>query len=419
MSFRAWRTGTIGCLLLAATSTAAYAQLTPEDIDALRLRGMEEGWTFTVGENPATEYPLEQLCGAVEPPDWRDGAIFDACLPSRDLPSYWSWQWGGCTPVKSQGSCGSCWAFGAIGPVESAIRIATSDVVSLSEQWLISCTDSGDCGGGWHTEAYEYLVENGWQDPCGGSGGVLTSDCPYLASNAPCDCPYPHPYPISSWAAVGYVWDIPSVEQIKQAIYDYGPVSACVYVNGAFQAYTGGVFNSCDDNHWINHVVTLVGWSDSQQAWIMKNSWGTGWGAGGYMRIRYNCSHIGYATCYVTYTPQGDCNANGVPDEMDIAQGTSQDCNGNAVPDECDIADGTVADANANGVPDSCEIYPGDVDCDGDVDFDDIDPFVLAITGEAAFRTVHPDCLHLNGDCDGDGDVDFDDITPFVGLLGR
>jgi len=61
---------------------------------------------------------------------------------------------------------------------------------------------------------------------------------------------------------------------------------------------------------------------------------------------------------------------------------------------------------------------PGDLDCDGDVDFDDINPFVLALGGQAGYEAVYPNCNWLNADVDGDGDVDFDDINPFVALLG-
>lgn len=59
----------------------------------------------------------------------------------------------------------------------------------------------------------------------------------------------------------------------------------------------------------------------------------------------------------------------------------------------------------------------GDMDCDGDVDFDDIAPFVLAIGGQAGYEAEWPDCEWLNGDVDGNGTVDFDDISPFVALL--
>jgi len=60
----------------------------------------------------------------------------------------------------------------------------------------------------------------------------------------------------------------------------------------------------------------------------------------------------------------------------------------------------------------------GDLNCDGAVDFDDINPFVLALSGEEGYSAQYPTCIWLNADCDEDGDVDFDDINPFVTLLG-
>ncbi len=60
----------------------------------------------------------------------------------------------------------------------------------------------------------------------------------------------------------------------------------------------------------------------------------------------------------------------------------------------------------------------GDTNCDGRVDFLDIDPFVDALGGEAAYLALHPNCRWLNGDCDCDGGVTFADIDPFVACLG-
>ena len=57
--------------------------------------------------------------------------------------------------------------------------------------------------------------------------------------------------------------------------------------------------------------------------------------------------------------------------------------------------------------------------CDGVVDFGDIDPFVLALSGQAAYDAVYPDCNWLNGDVNGDNDVTFDDYDPFVGEIGE
>ncbi len=64
------------------------------------------------------------------------------------------------------------------------------------------------------------------------------------------------------------------------------------------------------------------------------------------------------------------------------------------------------------------DTLPGDLDGDGDIDFDDIDPFVMALSGQEAYEAAYPDGTWLNADCDLDGDVDFDDIDAFVALLG-
>jgi hypothetical protein len=60
---------------------------------------------------------------------------------------------------------------------------------------------------------------------------------------------------------------------------------------------------------------------------------------------------------------------------------------------------------------------PGDLNCDGRVDFSDINPFVMALVSRADYEAAYPACAWLNGDINGDGAVDFDDINPFVACL--
>jgi len=102
---------------------------------------------------------------------------------------------------------------------------------------------------------------------------------------------------LSSWGYVGNSWSVPSTTAIKNAIYTYGPISVEVAVDGYFEGYSGGVFNA-NTAPFINHAVVLVGWDDTNGCWIMKNSWGTGWGESGYMRIAYGCDQIGYGAAY-------------------------------------------------------------------------------------------------------------------------
>jgi len=303
--------------LMAGISSAEG--LSGADIVALQEQGEIKGWTFTVGENPATGYSLDELCGLKVPENWWVDAKFDPCEPTKSLPEAFSWcDSGGCTPVKNQGACGSCWAFGTVGPLECNIKLKDGVIVDLSEQWLVSCNSDGyGCWGGWWAHDYHQ-----WKtDACGGTGAVPENYFPYVASDVPCNCPYPHDYLIDDWAFVGNAYSIPPVSSMKQAILDYGPISVAVYANSAMQAYTGGIFNGCGIEE-VNHAVVLVGWDDNQGTngvWIMRNSWGTGWGEGGYMRIPYDCSSIGYAACYVDYAGTAMLRLNlpdGVPEIM-------------------------------------------------------------------------------------------------------
>lgn len=295
--------------------SSTFAQLSDEDLAALQAKGKVEGWTFSVGRNPATDRPMNELCGLVVPKDWRTGARFTMFEAKAGLPASFDWRaYGACTPVKAQGGCGSCWAFGTVGPLESNILIEDGVVVDLSEQWLVSCNQETEppiilsgvwgCDGGWWAHDYH---QGAMTDPCGGWGAVLEADFPYAEADLPCDCPYPHAYTIHSWAYIGPEEGIPETDAIKQAILAYGPVSAAVYVEGAFAGYTGGVFNGSVDEE-PNHAVVLVGWDDAQGSdgvWILRNSWSTLWGEGGYMRIEYRCSNVGLGACYVDYTGHG------------------------------------------------------------------------------------------------------------------
>jgi len=92
------------------------------------------------------------------------------------------------------------------------------------------------------------------------------------------------------------------------------------------------------------------------------------------------------------------------------------DCNGNGVDDPEDIAKGTSRDRNHNNIPDECEPL-ADLNCDGERNNFDIDPFVLALTDPAGYKQKHPDCDILRGDINGDGVVDNFDIDLFVELL--
>lgn len=75
------------------------------------------------------------------------------------------------------------------------------------------------------------------------------------------------------------------------------------------------------------------------------------------------------------------------------------------------------SDGNQNGQPDDCEYPLGDLNCSGTLDNEDIDPFVLALLGEARYSAVWPNCNRYLADITQDGLIDNEDIDPFVQLL--
>lgn len=240
---------------------------------------------------------------AVEPSV--ESSVTVAGQPMLGLPIAYNWcDAGGCTPVKDQASCGSCWAFSTVGALESNIKIKDGLEKDLAEQYLLSCnTDGWSCRGGWWAHDYHW-----WKKPSGelDAGAVYETDFPYVARDDPCNPPHPHHEKIASWAYVGSQSDIPPVNDIKQAILDYGPVSAAVCVGPFFESYSGGIFQTNEScSGYVNHAVLLVGWNDSQGIWYLKNSWGTGWGESGYMRIKYGTSNVGYSANYIVYGGSG------------------------------------------------------------------------------------------------------------------
>ncbi len=233
--------------------------------------------------------------GFVPPPDYeRILAERLVVYPDKnDLPSTWDWRaHNGVTPVKDQGSCGSCWAFAAVAEMESKINIYYNRIVDLSEQQIISCNPYGSgCGGGWAGSAYYVMMHH---------GGILEHCMPYQGSDGvPCtQNDYLKFTNISTWNSISN-----NVTQIKTAVLNNGPVCTSVDANAAWEGYSGGVITAPGSG--TNHLVLIVGWDDrlgSNGAWIVKNSWGGGWGMNGYCYVAYGACNIGSGVTSLTYT---------------------------------------------------------------------------------------------------------------------
>lgn len=193
-----------------------------------------------------------------------------------DLPDEWDWRtYGAVTPVRSQGSCGSCWAFSAGGNLEGRHFLKNGKLVNISTQQLVDCDNEKDegCNGGFMEWAFEYINK---------TGGIMTNeDYPYVGHETTCR------FDQSKVAIKVSNWTFFAKDEVamQAALVENGPLS--IALNASFlQFYLFGVFDPVWCPSSLNHGVTLVGYGEEKKPyWIIKNSWGSSWGEKGYFRM--------------------------------------------------------------------------------------------------------------------------------------
>ncbi|XP_068629742.1 digestive cysteine proteinase 2-like [Battus philenor] len=190
------------------------------------------------------------------------------------------------TPVEDQEDCGSCWTFGTTSAVEGALaRRNGGRLLRLSNQALIDCAwgfGASGCNGGSDTAAYKWIMKHGM--PTEEEYGMYANKDGFCHIDKMTD----------TYQIVGFTDVTPfSVEALKVAVVNHGPLSVSIHATDSLTLYSGGIFYdpTCNPKK-LNHEVTLVGYGEKEgeEYWIVKNSWGTRWGIDGYvhMSVRNN-----------------------------------------------------------------------------------------------------------------------------------
>lgn len=220
-------------------------------------------------------------------------------------PNSWDWRnvngidW--VTEVKDQDNCGSCYAFAVTAAMETVYNIQKNDPnidLDLSEQFILSCSmsppwNNKGCCYGFIGGTLSFLKtegvpsENCFPYNATDANGRDAGDCPdRTPSHDPVLCSDACPeWQIEAIKIIEYN-SLSSAEDMKIAISTYGPIVATFTVYSDFPWYSGGIYKHKWGNVEGSHAVAIVGYDDTHEYWICKNSWGN-WGEDGYFRIAY------------------------------------------------------------------------------------------------------------------------------------
>jgi len=247
----------------------------------------ETGWEESVNQfSDLTKEEFLSRLGLVLPSNNTDTIPADVYFSSRPQKRFGNIDWrdrGRTRGAQDQGRCGSCWSFAAVASIETCVAIAGGGLLDLSEQQAQDCEHSHRCdpGGGFPSSAMN-MAKN----------GIATEQqYPYTRNDGQCRGPW------TSSARVGSIVSGRGENDLERLL-QLGAVAVCMDAS-ALQSYSRGVIDAPPGG--VNHAVTVVGLTNncdgrSNQCWIVKNSWGQGWGDGGYFRVVRGKDAMGIAT---------------------------------------------------------------------------------------------------------------------------
>lgn len=282
-----------------------------------------ESWVNVLSQNQA-----KALLGAEVEKNDVEFIHPDSYLQASDIPVSVDWRnkdgrnW--VSPIMNQGACGSCVAFASIATLETQLNI-TSLVpnlnMQLSPQHLFAC-GGGYCSFGWRPEpAAKHLMKVGVVDEAcmpyesGATGEDVR--CPNVCNDAA-----KRTIKISDYNKP--TWLFKNINKVKKALLK-GPLVTTMTVYEDFMVYKSGVYKHVTGNSLGGHAVSLVGYDDSKQAFLIRNSWGPEWGDKGFVYISYeDTSGIGNNTWGFEVSPNAKYLTVEYPRNNDYVSGDSE-----------------------------------------------------------------------------------------------
>jgi len=305
-----------------------------DHLKKIQAHNSDSTQTWKMGINEYADMETQEFKDIMmgKKPGQDDGELPWAECPSAknftkvaNLPKSLDWRTqGAVTPVKNQGGCGSCWAFSTAETLESHVFLKTGKLLTLSPQEFVDCVlnpndcgGTGGCSGATQWLGFEYAIKN----------GVTTElDYPYKASTDACD--KTKLMPVAN--ITGYC-RLPHVSSTYTAAQQYGDLMNAVNVIGPtaisvaaepWQLYESGVYSG-DCGADIDHAVQLVGYGTdkgilkTKDYWLVRNSWGEGWGEKGYIRVQ-RFGTTAEEKCLTDTTPGDGTACKGDPSTQEV-----------------------------------------------------------------------------------------------------
>ena len=291
------------CLASAKSLEKSLKPLSNEMIDYINKNAR----TWTAGKSKFDDWSLKsikRLMGVLPGHKSTLPVIFHDDV--KDLPDNFDarTQWPNCASigeVRDQGSCGSCWAFGAVEAMTDRICISSSgkNNFHISAEDLVDCCSSCGygCDGGYPEAAWDYfkhtgLVTGGNYNSKQGCQPYSIPSCDHHVNGTKPPCQGEQPTPKCKHACeAGYspaykddkhfgasAYSVSSdVTQIQTEIMKNGPVEAAFTVYADFLSYKTGVYQHTSGDELGGHAIKILGWGvdgDSKTPyWLVANSW--------------------------------------------------------------------------------------------------------------------------------------------------